>query len=438
MARRREDYGGSVFDQQHFSDEELARAAAIRAAAERGETDWASAHAYVEGIRKGYGYSGDRRGDQFRPLPGGIGGGLPKFEFAPPPTYVNKHREQINSMSNALFNRPKFSYDAKDDPNFQQYKKSYLREGERAMEDTLADAASLTGGVPSSAAIAASQQANNVYTSRLADKIPELQQLAYGMYMDEGAEKRQNLDMLLGMERNDFQEFLASLDQYNKDRGFAYGVHRDGISDQRYADETEYNRGRDTIMDSRYEKEQSRKDMLTKAELLAAAGDFSGYKALGLTDDNIALMNSAYKMEQSRKQSNGKKGNGQEQDKRMDYEGLFQAAKDSGYPESFISNNYKEFGFSSSSGLKREFDKWAKGQGNEENSKNKVSTSGGKYTPPNVTQGMAQSDFDAFYRMIRNDLNSGQVEAVKSKVYGQPMSASQKEKIQELINSYKG
>ena len=45
---------------------------------------------------------------------------------------------------------------------------------------------------------------------------------------------------------------------------------RDQIADKRYKDETEYNRA------------------LAKAQTLAAGGDFSGYKALGYTDQEIA------------------------------------------------------------------------------------------------------------------------------------------------------
>ena len=44
-----------------------------------------------------------------------------------------------------------------------------------------------------------------------------------------------------------------------------------------------------------------------------------------------------------------------------DYDGLFAAARDSGYPKSFISNNYKKYGFTSSTGLYDEYGGWDDG-----------------------------------------------------------------------------
>ena len=42
----------------------------------------------------------------------------------------------------------------------------------------------------------------------------------------------------------------------------------------------------------------------------------------------------------------------------MDYDGLFAAAMKSGYPKSFIANNYKKYGFSSGSGLYDDYRDW--------------------------------------------------------------------------------
>lgn len=52
-------------------------------------------------------------------------------------------------------------------------------------------------------------------------------------------------------------------------------------------------------------------------------------------------------------------------DKKQDYDGLFAAALASGHPKSFISNNYKSYGFSSSSGLYDDYTGWASGQEDE-------------------------------------------------------------------------
>ncbi|MGM9601780.1 MAG: hypothetical protein ACI3W5_09430 [Faecousia sp.] len=76
-----------------------------------------------------------------------------------------------------------FQYDPETDPRFAAYKKAYLREGDRAAENALAKASVLTGGVPSTAAITASQQAGDYYAGKLADIIPELYSDAYSQHI---------------------------------------------------------------------------------------------------------------------------------------------------------------------------------------------------------------------------------------------------------------
>lgn len=75
-------------------------------------------------------------------------------------------------------------YDPNSDASYQAYKNQYLRGGQKAMQDTLAQAAALTGGYGSSYGQSVAQQTYNDYTAALADKIPELAQAAQEMYMN--------------------------------------------------------------------------------------------------------------------------------------------------------------------------------------------------------------------------------------------------------------
>lgn len=222
----RASYGGSVYDQQHFTDDELRAAAAARAAAESGETSWQSAHDYVEGIRNKYGYAGGADGSGYITL------SQPKTTA---PSYVSKYQTQIDTLKDAMMNRTPFSYDALSDPLYQQYRKQYTREAGRSAEDVLGKAAALTGGMPSTAAITASQQASDYQMAKMNDKIPELQQLAYSMYLNEGSQLADQMNILLGLEQNDYNRHLT-------DREYEYQLGRDAIADARYADETAYER----------------------------------------------------------------------------------------------------------------------------------------------------------------------------------------------------
>lgn len=314
-------YGGSVYDQEHFSNDELRSAAEVRAAAAAGKTTWADAHDYVERIRSNYGYSGDSDGSRYIPLEmggGGRGNGGGGFSYEAAPTYTSRYQNQIDDLTRQILNREAFSYDPEKDPTYQQYKDSYTRSGERAMQDTLGQVSARTGGLASSYAGSAAQQTYDNYMGALADKIPELKQLAYSMYQDEGNTQRANLEMLVALEQGDYAKYADLLAQYNTDRSFDYGVHRDNISDERYNNEWNYSVGRDQIADKRYEDEtaynrETYKDeteynrALAKAQTLAAGGDFSGYKALGYTDQEIAGLKSAYNKAQASVRS-GKSG----------------------------------------------------------------------------------------------------------------------------------
>lgn len=258
-----------------------------------------TAHRQAESIRAKYGYSGGADGSDYIEVPKIQTG--EQFSYTSAPQYVSRWQTLIDQAANSILNREAFSYDHTQDPLYQQLNQSYTQKGQQAMEDTLGIVSQRTGGLASSYATQAGQQAYNGYMGELADKIPELRQLAYAMYMDEGDQMRANLEMLQGMENQNYNQYLDRLNQFNTDRNFQYGVNRDAVSDQRYADEWQYQKDRDTVADQRYSNETAygkERDALSRnrydAETLAQYGDFSGYKALGYTDEQIAAMQSAY------------------------------------------------------------------------------------------------------------------------------------------------
>lgn len=261
-----------------------------------------AAHRQAETIRGKYGYSGGSDGSQYLPF----GASTKKeFSYSSAPSYTSKYQDQIDELTEAILGRDPFEYNYLEDPNYQQYEESYTRSGKRAMQDTLGQVAARTGGLASSYASTASQQTYDNYMAELADKIPELRQAAYAMYMDELNNQRADLDMLLALEQGDYGRYQDLLGQYNTDRNFAYGQFRDEVGDDRYDLEFNYNAGRDQLEDQRYddetawnreqyedETEYSRN--LEKAQTLAAAGDFSGYLALGYSQEEVDRLQQTY------------------------------------------------------------------------------------------------------------------------------------------------
>ena len=60
--------------------------------------------------------------------------------------YASPYQERIEALLAQALEREAFSYDPNADPLYRQYESAYRRGGKQAMEDTMANAAALTGG----------------------------------------------------------------------------------------------------------------------------------------------------------------------------------------------------------------------------------------------------------------------------------------------------
>lgn len=237
-------------------------------------------HEQAEAIRANYGYSGGGDGSQYIKLNNGF---APQFSYGAAPSYTDKYQSHIDDLLNQILNREDFSYDVTKDPLYGQYAQQYQQQGHRSMRDTLGQLAARTGGLASSYAASAAQQANDYYMSQLANKVPELYQLAYGMYLDDKESQVQDLGILQNMSDSQYNRFRDTLSDWRNDRDFAYNKYRDQIGDSRYDSETSYNQA------------------LGMAELLGSMGNFSGYADLGMSADNIAALEQAWKDMQNQK-----------------------------------------------------------------------------------------------------------------------------------------
>jgi hypothetical protein len=177
-------------------------------------------------------------------------GSFPKFDYsAQKPEYNNPYAAQQDAILQAILNRPDFSYSTENDPLYGSYRKQYLREGERATQDALAAASAASGGIPSSFAVGAATQAGDYYNAQLTDIIPQLEQQAYGRYLDEHNRALSNLGAVNSQEQLAYSKYLNDLGQYNTDRGFAYGTYTDeynrllsNLSAMQGQDATDYGR----------------------------------------------------------------------------------------------------------------------------------------------------------------------------------------------------
>ena len=154
-----------------------------------------------------------------------------------PDAYQSRYETQIADLYDQIMNRPRFTYDMNRDPLFQQYREQYLREGRRAMEDTVGQSAALTGGYGNSWAGTAEYQAFGNYLQGLNDKIPELEQRARERYNEEGDTLRSNADLLLDLDNRDYGWYRDAMGDWQFDAKLALEQDKFNFEKQKYWNE---------------------------------------------------------------------------------------------------------------------------------------------------------------------------------------------------------
>ena len=209
------------------------------------------------------------------------------------PEYTSPYSTQIDQLLNAVMSREDFSYDLESDPLYEQYRKQYVREGDRAMRDTMGNAAALTGGYGSSYASTAGSQAYDYYLSQLNDRIPELEQLAYSKYLQEGQDLYNQLAALQSLEQDAYGKYRDSVSDFESDRAFDYGVYSDDLAQQNWQTSFDYQKAQDALAQQNWEREfayQQEQDALAYALKLAQqqskVGDGGGDGPITKGDDD--------------------------------------------------------------------------------------------------------------------------------------------------------
>lgn len=322
-------------------------------------------------LRKSYGnYSGGADGGSFR-LESKLNrraddlldqiGSFGSFSYDEAPAYENAFAQQQKDLLDRILNREDFSWSKETDPQWSSYKKSYLREGDRATANALAQASAASGGRPSSYAVNAATQAGDYYATKLNDVIPTLYQQAYERYLDEYNMKLKDLNAVNQQEQLDYAKYLDRLGQFNTDRGFAY---------QNYADDYDRLRsqladvqGQDQIDYARYLDEASRQQTAQDSirsqvdAILAAGGSPSAnlVSESGYSSEYVKALEDAYRKQEAAKaaKKSGSGGGGTMSlttAKAMAKEGQFTDAvlntlRKAGFTDDYIAQVYGYTGF---------------------------------------------------------------------------------------------
>lgn len=236
------------------------------------------------------------------------------------PVYDNQYAEQQQALLDAILNREDFSWSKETDPQWSSYKKSYLREGDRATANALAQASAASGGRASTAAITAATQAGDYYATQLNDIIPTLYQQAYDRYLNEYSMMLQDLGAVNTQEQLDYAKYLDQLTQYNTDRNFAYDTYlgdfnilQGQLSSLQGQDDVDYGRFMDRINlgiqkdETEYQRGQQ-EQALAQAQvdaILSTGGTPSAelIGASGYTNEYVQALEDAYRKAEAERTS---------------------------------------------------------------------------------------------------------------------------------------
>lgn len=165
-----------------------------------------------------------------------------------PGVYASPYEAQLRDAMERIVNREDFGYSLNGDALYRQYRDGAIRDGRRAMADTMGQASALTGGYGNSYAQAAGQQAYARQLEQLNDRIPELYALALDQYRQQSDWMLKRYDTLAGADSEQYarwQDALAAWqreadslwNRYTDSRDFDYGIYRDDIADDQWRQE---------------------------------------------------------------------------------------------------------------------------------------------------------------------------------------------------------
>lgn len=198
-----------------------------------------------------------------------------------PGAYQSKYTDQLSGLYDRIMNREKFTYDLNGDMLYRQYADQYTRQGQMAMQDTMGQAAAMTGGYGNSYAQTAGQQMFQGYLQALNDKVPELANAAYARYAQEGADLQNQYALAQNAEQLDYGRYQDTLNQWQNERAYAQDAYDTAYS-QDYTDYTNRLNMAQQALQMEREDAQQAQDMAYKTAMAMIQ------KGLLPTDDMLA------------------------------------------------------------------------------------------------------------------------------------------------------
>lgn len=196
------------------------------------------------------------------------------YEENRPSKKTSAYEKEKDRIYNLIASYDDFKYDVKSDPLYKTYRDIYVSLGDDAYERALGENAMRTGGIASTSAVSAANQARNKYNSLLSEKALELYDKAYSKYEDSLERLYKRLDAADELDDTEYSRYRDDVKDYENDRDYYHKKDKeiaDGLY-KSYTDDTKlaYDISRDeeedemAMMEAQYKNKKLQEDAEAK------------------------------------------------------------------------------------------------------------------------------------------------------------------------------
>lgn len=251
---------------------------------------------------------------------------LQDLENSKPADFQSQYQADINNIVNSIMNREAFQTDDVFESDlYNTYREQYINNAQKAMRDTMGNAAAMTGGYGSTYAQAAGQQAYDAQLQQLNDKTLDIYDRVYNQYLQEGQELYNQLGMLNEQDSIDYGRYRDTVSDYYNDLNYyagrydssynqdfneyqtdlqaqqwaeqyAYQKTQDALAQQNWEDQFAYQQEQDALAQENwqaqfdYQKQQDAQQLaLAYARASKSGGSGSGRQTNYTTEDLVSF-----------------------------------------------------------------------------------------------------------------------------------------------------
>lgn len=197
---------------------------------------------------------------------------LGRVQAAKPGAYASRWEGQLQELYDRIAERGDFSYDLGRDPVYRQAREQYQTAGRLAMQDTMGQAAALTGGYGSSYGQQTGQQAYNAYLQQLNEIVPELYAQAREQWQSGEAALYDRYQLLSSREQSDYARYRDQMSDYYAELDDARSAYASAakLANDNYWSSLEYQADREDAANAQYWKQLAYADKQAAAAEKAA------------------------------------------------------------------------------------------------------------------------------------------------------------------------